>query len=97
MRNKLFALAAAVTVAGLAAPAFAASAVTNNDSDSDSGWTQFTQNAVLASLQQRGVNATDVEQWGSYLRAYVTLPDGSVQQQFFNPITFAPADPAHLG
>jgi hypothetical protein len=96
MRNKLFALAAAVTVAGLAAPAFAASVSTDND-EGDNGWTQFTRNAVIAGLQQRGVNATDVERWGQYVRAYVTQPDGTQQQLFFHPTTLTPADPAHLG
>lgn len=95
MRNKLFALAAVVTVAGLAAPAFAASASNNND-EGDNGWGQFAKNAVIASLQQRGVNATDVERWGQYVRAYVTQPDGTQQQLFFYPITLTPADPAHV-
>jgi hypothetical protein len=95
IKNKLIALAAAATVAGLAAPAFAASSVNNND-DTENGWSQFTQYSVLASLQQRGVDATSVEQWGPYLRAYVQNPDGTVQQKFFDPDTFAPANPANL-
>ena len=95
IKNKLIALAAAATVAGLAAPAFAPPGVISNN-DTENGWSQFTQYSVLASLQQRGVDATSVEQWGPYLRAYVQNPDGTVQQKFFDPDTFAPANPANL-
>lgn len=94
IKNKLIALAAAAAVVGLAAPAFAVSDVNSNDDSTSDGWSQFTQFSVLASLQQRGVDATSVEQWGPYVRAYVQNPDGSVQQKFFDPDTFAPVNPA---
>lgn len=94
IKNKLIALAAAATIAGLAAPAFAEPTPLQNDNDTENAWSQFTQYSILTSLHQRGVEATAVEQWGPYLRAYVTNPDGTVQQQFFDPDTFAPINPA---
>ncbi|HLV84631.1 MULTISPECIES: hypothetical protein [Devosia] len=36
-------------------------------------------------LRERGVDAVRVERWGTCIRAYVRLPDGTEEMQFFNP------------
>ena len=46
---------------------------------------EFTANSILAQLQQKGVNATSVEDWSGLIRAYVILEDGSQVMQFFAP------------
>jgi len=94
IKNTIIALVAAVSLAGVAAPAFAASAP---DFDSDSGSAEtafgsgsvemrdFIADSVLTQLQQKGINATAVEDWSGLIRAYVTLEDGSQTMQFFKP------------
>ena len=44
--------------------------------------------SFLISLQQRGVDAVGVSEWGDYLKATVTLPEGGTQFQYFDPDTF---------
>jgi len=41
------------------------------------------QAAIIAALKQQGINATDVEQWGDYVRAFVVKDDGSISMQLF--------------
>jgi len=48
--------------------------------DSDAG-------AILASLQQKGVKALDVTDWGGCVRADVIRKDGSTAMEFFDPDT----------
>ncbi|HEY4201396.1 MAG TPA: hypothetical protein VGM83_12635 [Devosiaceae bacterium] len=90
IKNKIIALAAVALLAGAAAPAFADDTPYSNGSDA--GWNQFIKQGVIANLQQQGVNATDAERWGQYVRAYVKLPNGTTQQQFFDPDTLAPVN-----
>lgn len=42
-------------------------------------------------LQQRGVDAVRTERWGDCVRAFVRLPDGSEEMQFFNPGSYTRA------
>ncbi|MBB4052276.1 hypothetical protein GGR20_001919 [Devosia subaequoris] len=88
IKNSVIALVtAAALVSGAALPAMAAAApvaaAEENDFDSD---------YVLAQLQDQGVNATAVEEWGSYVRAYVVGADGNETMQFFHPVTLSPAN-----
>ena len=39
----------------------------------------------MTELRQRGVDAIRVERWGNCVRAFVRLPDGTEEMQFFNP------------
>jgi len=47
---------------------------------------------VAAQLNQQGIKATDVDQWGGYVRADVTLPNGTHAVRFFEPGTLAPVN-----
>ena len=95
IKNTIIALVAAVSLAGVAAPAFAAPAAPDFGSDSESADTAFGSgsvemrafiaDSVLTQLQQKGINATAVEDWSGLIRAYVTLEDGSQTMQFFKP------------
>ena len=40
-------------------------------------------------LRERGVDAVRVERWGGCVRAYVRLPDGTQEMQFFNPGSYS--------
>ena len=48
--------------------------------------------AILASLQQKGVNAQDVSDWGGCVRADVIKKDGSTAMEFFDPDTLQRLD-----
>jgi len=73
---------ALASVALLAAPALAAPASLTTD--------DFNRQHVISSLQDRGVDAQDVERWGSFIRAFVKQADGSVKSELFQPGTYAP-------
>ena len=73
---------ALASLALLAAPALAAPASLTTD--------DFNRQHVISSLQDRGVDAQDVERWGSFIRAFVKQADGSVKSELFQPGTYAP-------
>ncbi len=83
IKNTLVALIAVAGVAGITVPAFAAPEVTFDDSQL--AGSEWPAESVLARLQAQGVAATDVEEWGGLVRAYVTLEDGRQVMQFFAP------------
>jgi hypothetical protein len=83
MKTSAIALAA-VIVAGLVAPSFAASNGYSTDSDFDADF-------ILTQLQQKGVDATAVFPNGSdRVRAVVQQADGSQVFQYFDEDTLAP-------
>jgi len=73
---------ALATLSVLAAPAFAAPSSLTQDS--------FNKDNAIVSLQARGVQVQDVERWGTFIRAFVKQPDGSVKSELFQRDTFAP-------
>lgn len=83
IKNRVIALVATAALAGVALPAMAAPATHTSDFDSD---------YVLYELQSKGVNATAVEQWGSYVRAFVVNADGTQGMQLYTPDTLAPVN-----
>jgi hypothetical protein len=83
MKTSAIALAA-VIVAGLVAPSFAASNNYSTDSSFDADY-------ILTQLQQKGVNASAVFPNGSdRVRAVVTLADGTDIFQYFDEETLRP-------
>ena len=86
IKTSIIALVTVAAMAGVAAPAFATSSLVEITSET-SDWAPDT---VLTRLQQQGVHATAVEQWGGLVRAFVTLDDGSEVMQFFTPDTLKP-------
>lgn len=83
IKNTVIALVAAVAFAGAAAPAFANESAFGDASSTE--MREFTQNSIVAELQQRGINASNVEDWSGLIRAYVTLEDGTQVMQFYTP------------
>lgn len=74
-----------VTVLGMAAPAFAgAFGEGSSDMRDLKAW------SILNALQNSGVNATSVEEYGDNVLAFVTTEDGKQKMQIFNPSTLAP-------
>ena len=87
MKTSAIALAA-VLVAGLVAPSFAASNSYTTDSDFDADY-------ILTQLQQNGVDASAVFPNGSdRVRAVVNLTDGSQVFQYFDEDTLRPVGSA---
>lgn len=83
IKKSIVALVAAVALAGVAAPAFAASNVFGDDSTPE--MRDFMADSVLAQLRQQGVDVNEVEDWSGLIRAYVTLEDGTQTMQFYTP------------
>lgn len=82
---KTLALTLALSAA-LAAPAMAA-ACSGSYGLSPERYTEATVNEYnLAALRAIGVNATRAEMWGGCIRAYVVLPDGREEMQFYEPL-----------
>ena len=87
MKTSAIALAA-VIVAGLVAPSFAASNGYTTDANFDADY-------ILTQLQQKGVDATAVFPNGSErVRAVVNLADGSQVFQYFDEDTLRPVGSA---
>ena len=89
IKSSIIALVAVATLGSIAAPAFAASGLTGDNSDHADG-NYLDTDAVLARLHEQGVNATSVEHWGTLVRAFVIQPDGSQVSQLFTPDTLKP-------
>lgn len=95
IKNTVIALVAAASLAGLAAPAFA-------ETDTSIGLDDFATEQqdlsdyetatqlILVRLQEKGINATAVEDWGGLIRAFVTQEDGRQVMQLFTPDTLEP-------
>jgi hypothetical protein len=81
LKNTVIALIAAASVAGAAVPAFADYDVSNS----------VEENQVINRLAAQGINASEVENWGQLIRAFVTLEDGTTVMQFFDADTLQPA------
>jgi hypothetical protein len=86
IKTSLIALVAVASVSVAALPAFA-----SEDGVFGIGEQDFGKDRVIAELRQDGVNATSVEEWNGYVRAYVTLDDGRQVMQYFEPGSLAPA------
>lgn len=82
IKNTVIALVAAVSLAGVAAPAFAD---TSAFGDVTPDMREFLQNSVETQLQQKGINVSGVEDYNGLIRAFVTLEDGTQTMQFYTP------------
>jgi len=88
MKKTLMLALTAATLLGTAAPVLA-SPFGNGNSDSR----DFQATGILNQLQRAGVDATGVEEWGQYVRAYVVQADGSVAMAYYDPITLNEVTP----
>jgi hypothetical protein len=91
LKKSLIALA---IVAAAAVPAFAGTDAIFNSSTTDQ--LAYSKAVVINELQNKGVNAQDVDSWGQYIRAEVKLADGTQAVRFFAPDTLQQVDIAHL-
>lgn len=76
-------LLAFAAVAALAVPAFAGSLTEGTSSSFDAA-------NVLHQLQGKGVDATDVAEWGGEVQATVRLADGHLVTRYFTEDTLRP-------
>ncbi len=79
IKKSVIALVASAALASISAPAFAI-----EDSP------RFDTDYVLSKLQSQGIAATDVEEWGELVRAYVVTAEGRQVMQFFDADTLQP-------
>ena len=94
LKKSLIALGAVAVLAAGALPSFASTdAVFGNNN-----YTQIdlAKSAVQQELQQKGINATNVDEWGGYVRADVKLADGTTAIRFFQPVSLTPVDINHV-
>ena len=82
LKKSLIVLSALAGIA-IAAPAFASTDPVFGTSDYQQ--LDTAKAAVAQQLQQRGLNVSNVDEWDGYVRADVTLPDGSQAVRFFQP------------
>lgn len=82
IKNAMLAVAT-VAVIGSATPVLAAGAFGNGSPDDRDRRASLIQ----TKLNDRGVEAVRVEEWGGLIRAYVAQPEGGTKMQFFEPIT----------
>jgi hypothetical protein len=87
IRNSIVALATVAALLGAVAPAMA-TPVESGSSEAR----EFVADRYLSELKRQGINATSVEEWGDYVRAFVTLEDGTQVMQFFTPGSLTPVD-----
>ena len=85
IKTSLIALAAVASVSLAALPAYADSEVFG------SGDQDLAKASIVQQLKADGIDVNGVEEWGGYVRAYVTLDDGRQVQRFFEPGSLAPA------
>lgn len=93
LKKSLIALGTVAVLAAGALPAFATTdQVFNVPQGTETGINQLNdaKDNVTKLLNQQGIKATDVDQWGGYIRADVTLPNGTHAVRFFEPDTLAP-------
>ena len=87
IKNTVIAAVTAAIVAGIAAPAMAASPDTFTESDFDSDY-------ALTLLAEKGIDASSVEQWGSsYLVAWVDGAEGGQTMIYLDPDTLEVVTP----
>lgn len=86
IKNTAAAVITAVALLGAAAPAFAEAIATSSEDNIPSYDYDFAQ----ARLQEKGINASSVELWGTVVRAFVVGEDGTQTMQFFDKDTLAP-------
>ncbi|WIY52889.1 hypothetical protein O9Z70_15770 [Devosia sp. YIM 151766] len=91
IKNSVVALVTAAALAGIAVPAMAEAAPLSPPAPVESETSSFNADYVLYQLQSQGVNASSVEQWGSYVRAFVT-EDGRQVMRLFDADTLNPAN-----
>lgn len=92
----VLALAAALAVAGMTAPALAASVATCQ-SEKVLGPKGVLIDRIDANadgyameLRHRGYRVESVQGWGGCVKAFITDPDGGSHMEFFDPDTLAP-------
>ena len=81
IKNSVIALVTAAALAGIAAPAMAGTSLTDtSDNDFDAAY-------VLTPVQDKGINASTVEEWGDYIVASVTDANGKQTLVYLTPVT----------
>ncbi|WDR02122.1 hypothetical protein PSQ19_15860 [Devosia algicola] len=87
MKNTIIALVTVASLAGVAVPAFASTSPFGDGTDDARA---FVAETMLTRLNEQGVPATSVEEWGDLVRAWVKTDDGHSEMRYFTPDTLRP-------
>ncbi|WDR07045.1 hypothetical protein PSQ90_06300 [Devosia rhodophyticola] len=87
MKKTIIALVTVASLAGVVAPAFASTSPFGDGNDSAR---EFAAETILTRLQDKGVAATSVEEWGDLVRAWVKTNDGKTEMKYFTPDSLTP-------
>jgi hypothetical protein len=82
IKTTLIAAVAALSLASVAAPAFADTGSVNGH---DVTIHDYSPDNLISRLHDKGINASRVEQWGPLVRAFVPREDGTQAMQLFTP------------
>ena len=85
IKNIVLAVVAVASVSAVALPAYAGTGIVSVFGTGDNDDQDWVASSIVTRLQEQGVNATSVENWGGLIRAYVTQEDGTEVMQFFAP------------
>lgn len=81
-KKSVIALATLAAI-GAAAPAFAGTDSVFGTNDHDQ--INVIRNSIAEQLNQKGVKASNIDEWGNYIQANVTLADGTTVIRYFQP------------
>src|SRR5688572_5110193 len=90
IKSSTSALAILVAIAGLTAPALAASSLVDEPSDNE----DFNETIVLQQLRAQGYDASDLAEWDGKIRATVRQEDGGFTFVYFEPGTLEQVSPS---
>ena len=85
IKNIVLAVVAVASVSAVALPAYAGTDIVPIFGTCDYDDQDWVASTIVNRLNEQGVNASSVENWGGLIRAYVTLEDGTEVMQFFTP------------
>ena len=85
IKNIVLAVVAVACVSAVALPAYAGTGIVPIFGTGDNDDQDWVASTIVNRLNEQGVNASSVENWGGLIRAYVTLEDGTEVMQFFTP------------
>jgi hypothetical protein len=85
IKNIVLAVVAVASVSAVALPAYAGTGIVSVFGTGDNDDQDWVASTIVDRLQEQGVNATSVENWGGLIRAYVVQEDGTEVMQFFAP------------
>jgi hypothetical protein len=96
IKKSIIAIATLAAIAGASLPALASNTDSVFGSTNDYQQTESAKNSVAQRLAAQGIQVSNIDEWGGYVRATVQLPNGQQATRFFQPGTLAPVSVNNL-